>query len=95
MRCSRRLGRLALILAVSGLVLGVASCSRHPEPTWSLPSLSEVRKARTGLPFGEFVSASARLQLLRFPQTVTESGLAESLGVRNDRLDDYSASYLR
>lgn len=95
MRCSRRLGRLALILAVSGLALGVASCSRHPEPTWSPPSLSEVRKALTGLPFGEFVNVSARLHLLRFPQTVTESGLAESLGVRNDRLDDYSASYLR
>jgi uncharacterized protein (DUF885 family) len=95
MGCSRRLGRLALFLVVSGLTLGVASCSQHPKPTWSPPSLSEVRRTLTGLSFSEFVDTAHRLHLLRFPQTVTELGLAQSFGVRNDRLDDYSVAYLR
>ena len=33
--------------------------------------------------------------LLRYPQTVTELGLAQAYGVRNDRLNDLSEAYLR
>jgi len=47
-----------------------------------------------GLNFNQFVDTSYEQYLLRFPQVLTHYGMAEQLGARNDRLDDYSEAYL-
>ncbi len=74
-----------LILGLSLLVGGA-----H-EPTWAPPTLAEAEEALAGLGFDEFVEASYRLYLLRYPQTLTGLGMASVLGVRNDLLNEYSS----
>ncbi len=47
-----------------------------------------------GLPFDEFVDASYKQVLLRSPQLVTSLGLSQTLGTRDDQLDDICYSYV-
>ena len=47
-----------------------------------------------GLPLDQFFEESSRQLILRDPELVTELGLADRLGVRNDRLNDLSEAYL-
>jgi uncharacterized protein (DUF885 family) len=83
----------ALILGLSLLIGGATVDAGTYEPTWAPPTLTEVEEALAGLGFDEFVEASYRLYLLRYPQSVTGLGMASVLGVRNDLLNDYSAEY--
>ena len=83
-----------LILGLSLLGGHATSDAATYEPTWTPPPLGEVEEALSGLGFDEFVESSYRLYLLRFPQTVTDLGMAHSLGVRNDLLNDYSEEYV-
>ena len=83
-----------LILGLSLLGDRAVSDTIAYEPTWTPPTLGEVEKALSGLGFDEFVESSYRLHLLRFPQTVTDLGIARALGVRNDLLNDYSEEYV-
>ncbi|HSF81254.1 MAG TPA: DUF885 domain-containing protein [Anaerolineales bacterium] len=48
-----------------------------------------------GLPLTQFFDESSRQLLLRDPELITELGLADHLGVRNDRLNDLSEEYLQ
>jgi uncharacterized protein (DUF885 family) len=48
-----------------------------------------------GLAFGSFLAASYDVLLARSPEQVTALGVADRLGMRNDRLDDLSESYVR
>ena len=48
-----------------------------------------------GLDFDSFLEESYKQLLSRYPQTITELGLAQAYGVRNDRLNDLSETYLR
>jgi len=89
---------LLCLVAALGLVLVGFSVA---EPTndshqssWSPPALDQVAAVLRGLTFDEFVDASYEQYLLRFPQVLTHYGMAQQLGVRNDRLDDYSEAYL-
>jgi len=83
-----------LILGLSLLGGRPASDAAAYERTWAPPTVGEVEEALSGLGFDEFVESSYRLYLLRFPQTVTDLGMAHALGVRNDLLNDYSDEYV-
>ena len=86
------------LIAVAGLtVLGCAlaqSAENSYVPSWSPPSLNEVASTLDGLSFDRFIDVSYRQYLLRFPEILTHYGMTGSLGVRNDRLNDYSETYL-
>jgi uncharacterized protein (DUF885 family) len=47
-----------------------------------------------GMDFNSFLEESYKRLLLRYPQTITELGLAQAYGVRNDRLNNLSEAYL-
>ena len=59
------------------------------------PTVTRIVAGLEGLSFDEFIEASYREHLLRRPESITRLGLAESLGQRNDRLNDLSDAYLR
>ncbi len=90
---------LAGLVVILGLVLLALGNAPSPEPapsepTWEPPSAGDVATQLANLPFDEFIDRSFEHYLLRFPQRITDYGFAERLGVRNNRLDDYSPSYL-
>ncbi len=89
-----RAGGLVCLLVASGLA-GVAIDATSPAAAWTPPGLPEVRAGLDGLPWGQFVETSYVLYILRFPEAVTRMGMATALGVRNDRLNDYSDAYVR
>lgn len=51
-------------------------------------NVEEILDDLRGLPFDDFVDESYTQILLRSPESVTSLGLAESFGIRNDRLDN-------
>jgi uncharacterized protein (DUF885 family) len=59
------------------------------------PSINEVIAGLEGLPFDQFIDESSLQHLLRYPEAVTELGLADTLGLRNDKLNDLSDGYVR
>ena len=97
---------LMVLVMVMGLVL-VAACTtddvpatqervtvaEEDRPTWDPPTAASVIAATEGLGFDDFLDESYRLLLMRYPQTLTDLGLAALFGVRNDRLNDYSEAY--
>jgi len=90
------------MVAIVGVLLFTSSCSTSPddsitmhEPSWSPPSLEAVIAELQNLGFDDFIEASYRLYLMRFPQLLTHYGLTAGFGVRNDRLDDYSETYMQ
>jgi len=83
-----------LILGLSLLGGRTAGDAAAYVPMWTPPTLGEVEESLSGLEFDEFVESSYCLHLLRFPQTVTDLGMAHALGVRNDLLNDYSEEYV-
>lgn len=87
----------AVLIAAVAIVLSLRFCSREEilEPSWTPPTLREARARLDGKTFAEFADEAYRIYLLRHPQTVTDLGLAEKFGVRDDRLDDYSNAYVR
>ncbi len=93
MKLSRWAGHFGRVALAAALVGGVASCSHDPQPTWAPPTLGQASKALDNVSFRAFVETSERLYLLRFPQTISELGRAQELGVRNGRLDDLSPRY--
>ena len=86
--------RVAVVLALA-VFLGACSAPPRPISSWVPPSLVDVQAELHGASFDGFVTSSCRLYLLRFPQVVAQLGVAEALGVRNDRLNDYSVAYNR
>ena len=88
---------VGILVVIGWVVIGwnapdVSGAAR--QPSWTPPTLAQVDSALAGLSFDRFVDVSYKQYLLRFPQTLTHYGLAASLGVRDDRLDDYSEAYL-
>ena len=47
-----------------------------------------------GLSFEEFVDASYQQILLRSPELITSMGLSQTLGLRNDQLDNVCYAYV-
>jgi len=80
-------------LAILGFALAQSSGDSY-QPTWSPPSLEEVSAALDGLSFDRFIDVAYEQYLLRFPEVLTHYGMTQQLGVRNDRLNDYSEDYL-
>ena len=96
---------LLMVLFLLGLVL-VAACTTNDgqaviaadhagdaRSTWDPPTAEVVEQEVEGLGFDTFLDTAYRLLLMRYPQTLTDLGLAEMFGVRNDRLNDYSEAY--
>lgn len=76
-------------------VLGFALLGGHAESIpWSPRPVDETLVGLAGLDFVAFVDASYREYVLRFPEWVTNLGVAGAFGVRNDALNVYSATYL-
>lgn len=48
-----------------------------------------------GLPIDDFFEESFKQLLLRDPQTITQLGIAEQFGLRNDQLNNISDAYIR
>ncbi len=64
-------------------------------PTATLTPIEQVAAELEGLPLDTFFEESYRQLILRNPEKITELGLAEAYGLRNDRLNDLSEAYLR
>ncbi len=94
MHTVRSIALMALFLILITGLTWSQSADAPREPSWSPPSLDAVADAIQGLEFDDFIETSYRQYLLRFPQALTHYGFTQMLGVRDDRLDDYSESYL-
>jgi len=84
-----------LIVAVGFLFVG----SLLTVPLSSGTSLAEgdiqdILDDLEGLPFDEFVDASYKQILLRSPEMVTSLGLSQTLGIRDDHLDNICNSFV-
>ena len=95
--------RLLSIVTVFLVVAALAGCGDEEGPTGSSQPpdvdrmIGELEKLvdRGPSAFDEWVESSYRDLLLRYPETITALGLAGELGTRNDRLNDYSAEFMR
>ena len=56
--------------------------------------IQEVLDDLQGLPFDEFVDASYKQILLRSPEMVTSLGLSQTLGIRDDQLDNICYTFV-
>jgi len=86
--------RIPPIVAGAVLVLGVVlvamGSQRLLRPEGNQVSLETLQD----LPFDEFVDASYKQILLRSPELVTSMGLSQSLGTRDDQLDNICYTYV-
>jgi len=81
---------LRLVLLVSLLTaLGLPI----PAGATDAASVQDTLESLRGLPIDDLFEGSFRALLLRDPETITWLGLAEFLGVRNNRLTDISITY--
>ena len=94
MHTVRSIALAALLLILLAGLTWSQSTEAPRAPSWSPPSFDQVADAIQGLEFDDFIETSYRQYLLRFPQVLTHYGFAQMLGVRDDRLDDYSETYL-
>jgi uncharacterized protein (DUF885 family) len=56
--------------------------------------IQDILDVLDGLPFDEFIDASYKQILLRSPEVVTSMGLSQSLGIRDDQLDNICYTYV-
>ena len=63
-------------------------------PEMACETVETQRLLAEGLPIDDFFDRSSELILLRRPQRITELGIEERFGLRNDRLDNLSDAYL-
>lgn len=73
------------------MVILVGGCIAQPQKE----SVDTTLASLQGLPLDAFFEESYKQLLLRTPQYITALGLAEAYGLRNDKLDNLSDSYLR
>lgn len=59
------------------------------------PVIDEVNILLEGLSIDAFFEESYRILLMRDPEMVTELGLSQTFGIRNDRLTDISDAFIR
>ncbi len=86
-------------IAVFVVVLGLMGCiGQTPEsvPTQPTESLvDDIVANLEGLPIDEFFDESYKQLLLRYPERLTELGISEWFGLRNDQLNNLSDEYVR
>ena len=63
--------------------------------TTTIPAAADAVDRLSGLPFDQFVEESFELLFLRTPQFVTDLGITDWYGMRNDQLDDRSDAFLQ
>jgi len=84
---------------VAFLVLLLIGCiGQTPESVPVEPATSSVDGIIAdleGLPIDEFFDESYKQLLLRYPERLTELGISEWFGLRNDQLNDISDKYVR
>jgi len=66
-----------------------------PSAVSSQPSIASIKASLQGLDFDAFLDQSYRSLILRSPEKITELGLADRFGMRNDQLDNLSDEYIR
>ena len=75
-----------LVTAAALLLLGLSAAA---SPCFGQGGdIQDILDDLEGLPFDEFVDASYEQVLLRTPELVTSMGLSETLGIRDDQLDN-------
>ena len=75
-------------LLLVGLLLAVPPCFGQNGET------QDILEDLEGLPFDEFIDASYKQVLLRSPEMVTSMGLSQTLGIRDDELDNICNDYV-
>ena len=81
-------GAAFLFISVVLLVPNSVGSSRQDGDT------QDILDTLQGLQFDEFVDASYKQILLRSPEVVTSMGLSQSLGIRDDQLDNICYSFV-
>jgi uncharacterized protein (DUF885 family) len=76
------------ILIASALFLAIGLVVTAPSSFAQDGDIQDILDELKGLEFDEFVDASYKQILLRSPEMVTSMGLSESLGIRDDQLDN-------
>lgn len=97
----KELHRITAMVMILGLAVGCITQSPEPEslqpsesPTTS-SSIAAITAQLEGLPIDQFFEESYKQLLLRDPEYLTELGIAESFGLRNDQLTNISDAYIR
>lgn len=97
----KELHRITAMVMILGLAAGCITQSPEPEslqpsesPTTS-SSIAAITAQLEGLPIDQFFEESYKQLLLRDPEYLTELGIAESFGLRNDQLTNISDAYIR
>ena len=82
------------VLVASALFLAIGLVAAVPSSFAQDGDIQDILDQLQGLEFDEFVDASYKQILLRSPESVTSMGLSESLGIRDDRLDNICYAYI-
>jgi uncharacterized protein (DUF885 family) len=82
------------VLIASALSLAIGLLAAVPSGFAQDGDVQDILDQLRGLEFDEFVDASYKQILLRSPESVTSMGLSESLGIRDDRLDNICNVYI-
>jgi uncharacterized protein (DUF885 family) len=84
-------------LVLGGAILSVGLLSAVPPCDASIPQKTDIQDILDdlrGLLFDEFIDASYKQILLRSPELVTSMGLSQTLGIRDDELDNICNDYV-
>lgn len=77
------------------LYLMLDAYSSASETRSDQPALPDVAFGLEGMPLDDFFEESYKRLLVRSPERITRLGIAESLNMRNDQLDNLSDAYTR
>ena len=84
-----------LVKVVPVIVLLVTGCiGQSPEPAGE-STIGTILTDLEGLPIDEFFDESYKQLLLRSPERLTELGISDWFGMRNDQLNNLSDEYIR
>lgn len=87
--------KVAVFVMVLGLVGGCIGQSPESTPVQETTSVADITADLEGLPIDAFFDESYKQLLLRYPERLTELGISEWFGLRNDQLNNLSDEYLR
>jgi uncharacterized protein (DUF885 family) len=85
---------IAIILLSCLCFVFVGACESS-EPGEDLTGIDKILDDLDGLSFDDFLAQSSEQMLRRSPETITDYGIADLLGVGNDQLDNISDEYIK
>ncbi len=74
--------------------VAISTTTLPPDTTTTTSAAAEITSRLAGVGFDEFVTDSFDALLLRSPQLLTDLGIADWYGLRNDRMDDMSDEFI-